>query len=81
MRLEEDKEAWLTHAQMLQIWHDGSVVSAMKMWAASQVDMVRVRPHPKIPDCIGAVQYKVQTAEQEVVRFPDVVRKRNPAGV
>ena len=75
LQMEEEKEAWLTDAQMMQIFHDRVVVDEMKGWAMVQTDKVRVRAHPKIPHCEEARQYKCQISSEELTRTSDVVKK------
>ena len=69
----EDVEAWLTRAQMAEIWKDDAVITAMQEWAEAQQDEVRVRAHPKIPHVAAARQWKVQVSEQYQKRMESVV--------
>ena len=52
-------EAWLTEYEMLSVFGDPDVVSAMKSWCVEQTGEPKVRLHPRIPHCIKAQQYSV----------------------
>ena len=70
-----EKEAWMTDAQMLQVWRDQMVVDQLKLWASKQTDRPRVRLNPKIPDCAAATQYLVQVEESTTTQVEEVLRK------
>ncbi len=68
---------WLIHAQMLKIWKDAEVCEHLQNYCKNndRPNCEMVRPHPQIPHCVKATQYKCVVEDWEKESVDHIVQQ------